>query len=57
MFTTFDKALAALIIPVLIGAVEMLGINPTMTVGDLIDFVVIGIVTSMSVYFASNRPQ
>jgi hypothetical protein len=55
MFTYYDKALAGLITPIIVGIFSNIGIPGTMTLEDMVNYCVVGLLTFVSVYFASNK--
>jgi len=55
MFTFFDKAIVALLVPIITGALAMVGIPEDMTVGELVPYILMGIATAVSVYIVPNK--
>lgn len=55
MLTSFDKAIVAFIVPVVIVFLSHFGILPQMTIQDAVTMIVGGLVTSGGVWIAKNK--
>lgn len=55
MFTTIDKALIAVIVPLVMNFLPFFGISADMTVGDAVPLIVGTVVTAFFVWLVPNK--
>lgn len=55
MFTSIDKALIALIVPMIMAGLSQLGITPEMTVGEAVPFLISTLIVAGMVWLVPNK--
>ena len=53
--TMYSKAIAAVVMPVITGALVHFGVDPRMPLEEAIELALIAIATGVAVYFVPNR--
>lgn len=52
----YNKAIAAVFVPVILAGLDWVGITPDMSVSDAVEFAVLTAITAAAVWLVPNRP-
>lgn len=52
---SYNKAIAAVVVPMILAILNVIGVTPDMQVGDAVQVLVMGAITAIAVYLIPNR--